>query len=93
MGVDYVWISYLWLVDPAIDGDPLQPDVEQVALAPDPAIDGDPLQSDVERALDPYDPFADAPYAPGQEAHDPISDSPYDTRRLIGATSKNCLIS
>ena len=57
------------LADPAIDGDPLQSDVEQAALAlPDPAIDGEPLQSDIERALEPYDPFADAPYDPGQEA-------------------------
>eukprot|EP01048_Picozoa_sp_COSAG05_P011249 COSAG05_NODE_1049_length_6033_cov_7.763566_2_plen_315_part_00 len=40
--------------------------------------DGQPLDPDVERSLEPYDPFADAPYDPGQEAYDPISDSPYD---------------
>ena len=67
------------LPDPALDGEPLQFDIEQAALAlPDPIIDGDSLQSDIERELEPYDPFADAPYDPGQEAYDPISDSPYD---------------
>ena len=46
-----------------LDGEPLQSDVEQAALAlPDPSLDGEPLQSDVERALEPYDPFVDAPY-------------------------------
>ena len=67
------------LPDPALDGEPLQFDIEQAALAlPDPIIDGDSLQSDIERELEPYDPFADAPYDPGQEAYDPISDAPYD---------------
>ena len=67
------------LPDPALDGEPLQFDIEQAALAlPDPIIDGDSLQSDIERELEPYDPFADAPYDPGQEAYDLISDAPYD---------------